>query len=58
MDINNEPPYGYEEPIPFLEIQENENGEIEFLLNPQSEEYLKRMTNKKVIFISISNLIC
>jgi len=35
------------EPIPFLEIRENENQDVEFVLNPRSEEYLRQMTSKK-----------
>lgn len=58
MQDNNEPMYGYEEPIPFLEILENEHGDVEFLLNPKSEEYLRSMTNKKVKFLYVTNLNC
>ena len=42
-----------DEPIPFLEIRENKDGETEFALNPRCEQYLKQMTSKKVSSISI-----
>ena len=43
--------YGEEyggEPIPFLQIIEHEDQEAQFVLAPESEQYLRQMTSKKV----------
>jgi len=36
------------EPIPFLQIIEKEDEEAQFVLAPESEQYLRQMTSKKV----------
>jgi hypothetical protein len=37
-----------EEAIPFIELENSQDGKFEFKLNPKSAEYLQKMTKKKV----------
>jgi len=42
------------EPIPFLQIIEKEDEEAQFVLAPESEQYLRQMTSKKVAVLTIA----